>query len=87
GVLADESLHEESLTDNLLEYPHYTRPVEYHGMKVPDVLLSGNHAEIEKWRRRQRLLITARRRLDLLEKAKLSEEDILFLRQNGINIR
>jgi tRNA (guanine37-N1)-methyltransferase len=67
GVLGDdESAHDESFSHGLLEYPHYTRPAEFRGMKVPDVLLSGNHAEIEKWRREQAKQRTRERRPDLL---------------------
>jgi len=67
GVLGhDESAVDESFSHGLLEYPHYTRPAEFQGMKVPDVLLSGNHAEIEKWRREQARLRTKERRPDLL---------------------
>jgi tRNA (guanine37-N1)-methyltransferase len=69
GVLGDEkSLAQDSFNDNLLSFPQYTRPVEYQGMRVPEVLLSGNHAEIEKWRQEQRLLKTRLRRPDLLDK-------------------
>jgi tRNA (guanine37-N1)-methyltransferase len=67
GVLgSSESTSEESFSAGLLEYPHYTRPQEFRGLKVPDVLLSGNHAEIAKWRREQSLQITKDRRPDLL---------------------
>jgi tRNA (guanine37-N1)-methyltransferase len=67
GVLGDdESAHDESFSQGLLEYPHYTRPAEFRGMKVPEVLMSGNHAEIEKWRREQARLRTKDRRPDLL---------------------
>jgi tRNA (guanine37-N1)-methyltransferase len=59
----------------LLEYPHYTRPPEFRGWKVPEVLLSGDHRKIEKWRREQALLRTFTRRPDILETAELSEED------------
>jgi tRNA (guanine37-N1)-methyltransferase len=62
-------LLEESHSDGLLEYPQYTRPAEFRGWKVPDILLSGNHGEIARWRRRQRILRTAKRRPDLLAKA------------------
>lgn len=66
GALGDdESATEESFSDGRLEYPQYTRPAEFRGMKVPDVLLSGNHAEIENWRRRQSLQRTQQRRPDL----------------------
>ena len=68
GVLGDdESSHDESFSHALLEYPQYTRPAEFRGMKVPDVLLSGNHAEIEKWRREQAKLRTEKQRPDLLK--------------------
>ncbi len=68
GVLGDdESSHDESFSHGLLEYPQYTRPAEFRGMKVPEVLLSGNHAEIEKWRREQAKLRTKKQRPDLLK--------------------
>ena len=68
GVLgSSESTVEESFSDGLLEYPQYTRPAEFMGLCVPDVLLNGNHAEIEKWRRQQSLALTKERRPDLLE--------------------
>ena len=66
GVLSPESLVQESFSENLLEYPHYTRPVEYRGLRVPEVLRSGNHAEIDKWRREQSLAVTKKNRPDLL---------------------
>ena len=68
GVLGDdESSHDESFSHGLLEYPQYTRPAEFRGMKVPEVLLSGNHAEIERWRREQAKLQTQKQRPDLLK--------------------
>lgn len=68
GVLSNEdSFTDESHFNGLLEYPHYTRPPEFHGMTVPDVLLSGNHAEIEKWRRQKSLETTKKYRPDLLK--------------------
>jgi len=68
GVLGDdESSHDESFSHGLLEYPQWTRPAEFRGMKVPDVLVSGNHAEIEKWRREQAKLRTKEHRPDLLK--------------------
>jgi tRNA (guanine37-N1)-methyltransferase len=68
GALGDDqSPVDESFSHGLLEYPHYTRPAEYRGLKVPPVLLSGNHAEIEKWRREQARLRTKTRRPDLLD--------------------
>jgi tRNA (guanine37-N1)-methyltransferase len=67
GVLGDEeSSQDESFSHGLLEYPHYTRPAEFRGLKVPEVLMSGNHAEIERWRREQARLRTKERRPDLL---------------------
>ena len=76
GVLHnDVSAEFESFQDNLLEYPQYSRPEEWHGKKVPAVLLSGHHVNIEKWRREQSVIRTAQRRPDLLEKADLSEKE------------
>ncbi len=69
------SLDEESHTGGLLEYPQYTRPQEFRGWSVPEVLLSGDHAAIARWRRAERLRRTAARRPDLLERANLAEED------------
>ena len=66
GVLKDGSLMEESFSDGLLEYPQYTKPVDYCGEKVPDVLLSGNHEAIRQWRREQALERTRRTRPDLM---------------------
>ncbi len=71
----------DSFSDGLLEYPHYTRPAEFAGQRVPEVLLSGNHAEIARWRRREQLKRTLRRRPDLLAEATLSEEDRRVLEQ------
>ncbi len=68
GVINGESLFQESFSAGMLEYPHYTKPQEFRGIKVPEVLLSGNHAEIDKWRKEQSEKITAERRPDLLEK-------------------
>lgn len=76
GVLHnDVSAEFESFQDNLLEYPQYTRPEEWHGKKVPEILLSGHHANIEKWRREQSIIRTAQRRPDLLKKAELSQKE------------
>ena len=61
--------------DGLLEFPHYTRPVDFNGERVPDVLLSGHHAEIARWRRREQLRRTLQRRPDLLLTAALTDED------------
>jgi tRNA (guanine37-N1)-methyltransferase len=80
GVLGDETSPEtDSFSSGLLEYPQYTRPADFRGMKVPEVLLSGNHAEVAKWRRAAALKRTLARRPDLLETAQLSEEDRRFL--------
>ena len=76
GVLHNDTSAEfESFQDNLLEYPQYTRPEEWHGKKVPEILLSGHHAHIEKWRREQSVIRTAERRPDLLEKADLTQKE------------
>lgn len=73
GVLgSDESTGEESFTDGLLEYPQYTRPREFEGMEVPQVLLDGNHAKIREWRRRESLKTTLKMRPDLFEKAEMT---------------
>ncbi len=80
GVLNNEVSSEfESLQDNLLEYPQYTRPEIFMGRKVPEVLLSGHHANIEAWRRRESINRTYERRPDLLEKADLTEEEREYL--------
>jgi tRNA (guanine37-N1)-methyltransferase len=80
GVLGNsDSAGEDSFSMGLLEYPHYTRPAEYSGWSVPQVLLSGNHREIELWRRRESLLRTQKRRPDLLAEAVLSEEEKQWL--------
>jgi tRNA (guanine37-N1)-methyltransferase len=80
GVLGDPTgAEDDSHSMGLLEYPHYTKPSEFRGWKVPDVLLSGDHAKIEQWRREQALLRTHERRPDILEKADLSEVDRKFL--------
>lgn len=84
GVLPnDEAKELESHYDGLLEYPQYTRPYDWKGEKVPDVLLSGHHENIGKWRREQSLLMTAKLRPDMLKKAELSKEDRKFLTDNG----
>ena len=76
---SEQSVEEESFSDGLLEYPQYTRPPSFRGMEVPEVLLSGNHAEIKRWRRRESLKRTSLRRPDLLERAELSEEEREYL--------
>lgn len=83
GVLNnDVSAEFESFHNNLLEYPQYSRPVEWNGKKVPEVLMSGHHGNVEKWRHEQSLIRTAVRRPDLLENAELSKEDIQYLKAN-----
>uniref|UniRef100_A0A7V4G7Y0 tRNA (guanine-N(1)-)-methyltransferase n=1 Tax=Desulfobacca acetoxidans TaxID=60893 RepID=A0A7V4G7Y0_9BACT len=80
GVLGGEGAAvEESFQTGLLEYPHYTRPREFEGLEVPEILLSGDHARIARWRRREALRRTAHRRPELLAKAALSREDREFL--------
>ena len=82
GVLSNqESGETESFAENLLEYPQYSRPEEWHGQKVPPVLLSGHHANIEAWRREQSILRTAKRRPDLLKKADLTNKEWNYVRQ------
>lgn len=84
GVLADDTCwQEESHTHGLLEYPQYTRPEVWNDHRVPPVLLSGHHANIERWRREQALLKTARMRPELLHTAELTPEDIAFLQSHG----
>jgi tRNA (guanine37-N1)-methyltransferase len=76
GVLGDEhSVDEESFSWGILDYPHYTRPPAFGGLTVPEVLLSGNHKDIQRWRRKEALRRTVMRRPDLLEKFSLTEED------------
>ena len=82
GALGDpDGAQDDSFASGLLEYPHYTRPAEFRGWRVPDVLLSGNHAKIERWRRDQSLLRTHRRRPDLLERFELNKRDREFLKK------
>ena len=80
GVLGSgESAPTDSFYNGILEYPQYTKPREYHGLKVPEVLLSGDHAKIAKWRRQEALRTTFNNRPDLLKTADLSKEDKIFL--------
>ena len=80
GVLgSDESSEDESFSSGLLEYPQYTRPREYRGLAVPDVLLSGDHAKIARWRRDRALGLTYERRPELLDKVEMDKKDRLFL--------
>ena len=81
GAVGDEqSVEAESFTRGLLDYPHYTRPAEFRGLQVPDVLLSGHHGEIGRWRRREALTRTWRRRPDLLPTAELDDDEREILR-------
>src|SRR5207247_187848 len=79
-----DSAGDESFSDGLLEAPPYTRPPEFRGWDVPDVLLSGNHQEVARWRRRRNLLWTAERRPDLLKTASLTDEDREWLDANAL---
>ncbi len=80
GVLSDEEcFSEESHYDGLLEYPQYTRPAVWHDKEVPEILLSGHHANIKKWRREQSIIRTYKKRPDMLERAPLSQKEKLFL--------
>ncbi|MNC50504.1 tRNA (guanine-N(1)-)-methyltransferase [compost metagenome] len=82
GALGNEtSAVTDSFSTGLLEYPHYTRPAEFRGWKVPEILLSGHHANIEVWRREQALLRTLERRPDLLETAELTMKDQAALKR------
>lgn len=82
GALGDEdSARYDSFVDALLDFPHYTRPQRIHGLAVPDVLLSGDHEQIRRWRRKEALRRTKARRPDLLQQAFLNEEDLELLRE------
>jgi tRNA (guanine37-N1)-methyltransferase len=86
GALGDpDGAMDDSYASGLLEYPHYTRPAEFRGWKVPEVLLSGNHAQIARWRREQALLRTLLKRPDLLQRADLSEQDKKILKKLSEN--
>lgn len=81
GAISAESLDTESHVDGLLEYPHYTRPDLFEGLVVPEILRSGNHELIRIWRRKQQIRRTRERRPDLLERARLTDEDLRLLRE------
>ena len=81
--ISEESLLQESFDSNLLEYPQYTSPYDFEGKKVPDILYSGNHKAIEKWRRKQSLLLTKKYRKDLFDKLTLSKEDKTLLEEKN----
>ena len=85
GALGDyESAHVDSFSHELLDHPHYTRPAEFAGIRVPEVLVSGHHENIEKWRYAEALKRTAKHRPDLLQKLELSEEDMAILKAAGL---
>lgn len=81
GVISDDSIVHESFMEGLLEYPQYTRPQIYDGHEVPEILLSGHHANIEKWKRKEALKKTYKMRPDLLETAMLTPEDYAYLKE------
>lgn len=88
GVLgAEDSSKKDSFYNGLLEHPHYTRPREFNGLKVPDVLLSGNHQLIERWRKKESLKRTLLRRKDLLEDKDLSEKEIELLKEIKLELK
>lgn len=87
GVLSnDECFTDESHFNGLMEYPQYTKPIEWRGKEVPPVLYSGHHANVEKWRRENSLLNTAKKRPEMLKDAELSQKDKQFLKENGYNV-
>ena len=81
GAIANESTEEESFEDGCLEYPQFTEPYEFNSKKIPDVLYSGNHEAIKKWRRKESLKITREKRSDLFEKLELSKQDKKLLKE------
>ena len=81
GAISEGSIVEESFEDGLLEYPQYTEPFDYNGDKIPDILYSGNHTAINKWRKKQALKITKELRPELLEKRELSKEEKKLLKE------
>ncbi|MCR5079457.1 MAG: tRNA (guanosine(37)-N1)-methyltransferase TrmD [Bacilli bacterium] len=81
GAISSDSLKDESFEGNLLEYPQYTEPYDYEGSMVPDILYSGNHQAIAKWRRKQSLLLTKKYRPDLFKKVELSKQDKKLLKE------
>ena len=87
GVINDESIVEETFNSSLLEYPQYTEPYDFNGDKVPDILYSGNHKEIYKYRQYQRLTITKKYRPDLYNQYTLTKEDIKILKERENNIQ
>jgi tRNA (guanine37-N1)-methyltransferase len=88
GVLGDPTgAEDDSHSMGLLEYPHYTKPSEYRGWKVPEILLSGDHAKIEKWRREQALSRTFHKRPDMIEKAELNDKEKKFVESLKLKVR
>ncbi len=83
GAISNESTKEESFENGLLEYPQYTEPFDFNGDKIPDILYSGNHTAINKWRQKQSLKLTKENRPDLFEKYKLTKEDQKLLKELG----
>lgn len=81
GVITENSVEEESFSNGLLEYPQYTRPEEFQGIKVPEVLQSGHHENINKWRRKEAIKITYIKRPELLEQANLTDEEKQYLNE------
>lgn len=81
GAITKESLTDESFNNGVLEYPQYTEPYDFEGQLVPDILYSGNHTAIEKWRRKQALLLTKEHRPDLFNKLTLSKQDLKLLKE------
>lgn len=81
GAISQDSIIEESFEDDLLEYPQYTEPFDYNGDKIPDILYSGNHKAIDKWRKKQSLKITKKYRPDLLKNRKYSKEELKLLKE------
>ena len=75
GAITAESLEDESFNDSALEYPQYTEPYDYNGDKIPDILYSGNHEAIKKWRKKQSLLLTKKHRKDLFDKHILTKQE------------
>ena len=83
GVLKEESTKEESFTNNLLEYPQYTKPLNFEGKSIPEILTSGNHQEIEKWRKNQSLIQTYKKRKELLNKEQIKEAEMLIKKERS----
>ena len=86
GVITEESIEDESFNNGLLEYPQYTFPYDYEGDTIPDILFSGNHKAIEKYRKKQSLVLTRVHRPDLFEKYPLTKQDKKLLEEYDSNI-